>query len=146
MIKLSPKQKRIVKRKIEGLQNKDIGKLEYPTATPASQAVLVSRELKKPNVAQYYEQGKLKALQDNMITWNRIIKPVSDALDATMLAQVEGDYYDTGIPNHTTRLSASKRAQELLESIDTTVTPIMDIKDLDSKDEVELQRIVFKKG
>jgi hypothetical protein len=100
------KQRRIVKLKIKGKSNKDIGDIEYPNANDVSKRQLVSRELHKSHVAQYHEQSKLIALKENNITWNRIIKPINDALDA--------DKQDGSI-DHTTRLSASRQAKDLLE-------------------------------
>lgn len=111
------KQRRIIKAKIQGASNKDIGAAEYPQATPQSQAVLISRELKKTNVAQYMEQSKLQALKEHNITWSRIIRPINDALEANkvvILGKGEDAFADVQ-PDHTTRLSAAKQARDLME-------------------------------
>jgi hypothetical protein len=111
MIDISPKQRRIVKAKIKGKSNKEIARDEYPTATERSQEVLVSRELNKTAVAQYYEQSKLQALKEHNITWSRIIKPISDGLNATKQNNFTGEI----TTDHNTRLSAAKQAMSLLE-------------------------------
>lgn len=112
MVKITPKQRRIVKAHAKGVKNKDIGLVEYPMANSNSQAVLVSRELKKPNVAQYSEQMKLIALKENNITWTRIAKVINEALDADKMNQFTGEI----TPDYTIRLSANKQAQNLLEA------------------------------
>lgn len=135
------KQKRIVKAKIKGHSNKDIGTQEYPEATPESQAVLVSRELSKPHVAQYLEQSKMIALKEHNITWSRIIKPISDALEAVR-SDLTGDIHI----DHNTRLRASKQAAELLQvkQIDEEVKE--QLQNLpEGINELELQRLIFKK-
>lgn len=144
MVNISPKQKRIAKAKLKGIKNKDIGKIEYPEATPESQAVLVSRTLNKQAVVQYIEQGKLIALKKHNVTWDRIVKPISEALDATKIvtSHTEPDYE---IVDHTTRLSASKQARELIEK--TTSEEIKEqLKDLaEGSSEMEIVQAIFRK-
>lgn len=145
--KISPKQRRIIKAKIKGTKLKDIGNMEYPNATERSKEVLVSRELNKPHVAQYLEQSKLLALKEHNITWSRIIKPISEALDATkvvILGKGEEAFADVQ-PDHTTRLSATKQARELLEK-----PPTKDIKEeltklANGSTELEIVQAIFKK-
>lgn len=137
---ISSKQRRIVKAKIKGVKNKDIGKVEYPNATPDSQAVLVSRELGKDNVAKYYEQSKLQALKEHNITWSRVIKPISDALGAVR-SDLTGDVH----VDHNTRLRASKQAVELLQvkgEIPETESLISKLPD--GIDEIQLVRLMKK--
>jgi isopropylmalate/homocitrate/citramalate synthase len=142
MVKISPKQRRIVKAKIKGKSNKEIAQVEYPNATPDSQTVLVSRELNKPNVAQYYEQSKMIALKEHNITWSRVIKPISEALEATKQNNFTGEV----TIDHNTRLSASKAARELLEVKQVSPEdklPLMD-KLPDGIDEIQLVRLMKK--
>jgi hypothetical protein len=94
----SIKQRRIVHGKIKGLKNTEIGKQEYPKDKPISQRQLVSRELKKPAVAQYLEQSKLIALKESNITWRRVTDAISRGLD-------DDNKY----------LSAAKQASDLLD-------------------------------
>jgi len=137
MDKISRKQQQIVKAKIKGHKNKDIGAVQYPNAKPESQAVLVSRELKKTHVAKYYEQSKLQALKEHNITWSRIIKPVSEALEAI---KPNGDI------DHNTRLSASKQATSLLELKHIDEEAKEQLKNLpEDINELEIQRLLFKR-
>lgn len=118
MVNLSVKQRRIIAYKMEGKTNKEIGALEYPKASEESQAVLVSRELKKQAVAQYLSKGLAESLDEFNINWPRLIKPLSDALNADKTV-VHGNNAEDGwtevVPDHTIRLAALKQAIKLLE-------------------------------
>lgn len=115
---LSEKDLRILQAHLEGKTNKDIGAIEYSDAKPNSQAVLVSRVLQKTHVAQYLQQSKLEAIKKHGLTWDKVIKPIADALEAERLNQYTGEIQ----PDHTTRLSASKAARELLAVKDAEPT------------------------
>lgn len=108
---ITPKQRKIVKEKIKGKTNKQIGEIVYPNAKPDSARVQVSAQLNKSNVAQYYEQSKLQALKEHNITWSRVIRPISDALEAVKQNNFTGEV----TTDHNTRLRASKQAVELLQ-------------------------------
>lgn len=143
----TPKQRRIIKSKIKGTSNKDIGAIEYPNATPRSQEVLVSRELKKGHVAQYYEQSKLQALKEHNITWSRIIAPLSDALEAGTKWQTTdeetGEVTTHETIDHATRLRASKQAQDLLrikDEVDPDAAPLNTLPA--GIDEIQLVRLL----
>jgi hypothetical protein len=143
---ISPKQRRIVKAKIKGVKNKDIGKVEYPNATPDSQAVLVSRELQKGHVAQYLEQSKLQALKEHDITWSRIIKPISDGLKAThKIYDKEGNIV-VEEPDLNTQMRASKQASELLR-VKEEIDPVNSdgLKLPDDIDEIQLIKLIKNK-
>lgn len=135
---IDSRQKRIAELKAKGLKNPEIGARVYPNANPTSQRQLVSRQLKKPHVAQYFEQSKLIALKTHNITWDRVVKPISDGLD----------WEDKhGNPDIQVRLRASKDARELLDL--PTKTEDEELKDVLGKlpsnlSELELQRLVFK--
>lgn len=149
MVNISTKQKRIVKSKIKGLSNKDIGAKEYPEATPESQAVLVSREVNKPHVAQYLEQSKMIALKEHNITWSRIIKPISDALEAGVKRietnEETGELTEHETIDHNTRLRASKQAQELLQVKQMDEEVKEQLQNLPSNvDEIQLIRLMKK--
>lgn len=143
---ITPKTKRIIKAKIKGASNKDIGAVEYPNATPRSQEVMVSRELKKPNVAQYYEQSKLQALKEHNITWSRIIKPISDGLAAqTNIYDKQGILMATE-PDLNTQMRASKQAADLLrikDEVDPDAAPLNNLPA--DFDEVQLIRMLKSK-
>src|SRR4051812_39816773 len=119
--KLNPKTKRIIKAKIQGKKHKEIAKVEYPNATENSGIELVSRQLR--NNATYLEQSKMIALKEHNITWSRVIKPISDALDATK----QNNYTGEVTIDHNTRLSASKQAMSLLDvKTQENELPLMD--------------------
>lgn len=142
---ISAKDKRIAKAKIEGKKNKEIGAIEFPEATPESQAVLVSRSLKKPHVAQYLDKGKDIAIKESGITWTKVIEPIKDALKATKYASVAGDFFDTQLPDHAIRLKASDMASKLLGD-EPNQTKDYDLENLDKNiSEIELSKIIFKK-
>lgn len=144
IINISPKDRRIVKAKIKGKTHDEIAAVEYPNAKPENRRSIISQRLAKPNVAQYQEQVKLQALKEHNITWSRIIKPISDGLDAEKQNQFTGEI----TPDLNTRLRASKQAQELLQdksiSNDEVKEKLLDIKD--GADEVEIQSILFKRN
>lgn len=135
----TPKQRRIIKSKIKGASNKDIGAVEYPNATPRSQEVLISRELNKPNVAQLYQESKLIALKNVGIDWQWIIDRINDAGHATKQNQFTGEVD----PDHGLRLRAAKQAQDLLEvkTKDAETAPIFNNLPADV-DTVELVRLL----
>lgn len=78
MAKITPKQAKIIKSKVEGYTQNDIAKVVYPNATPESGAVLVSRELRKVNVQEALQE----AMEKLNLTPERALKPIDDALDA----------------------------------------------------------------
>lgn len=129
---LSAKQRRIAELKIKGLKNTEIGAKVYPNAKPKSQRQLVSRELKKEAVAQYYEQSKLIALKENDITWTRVMKAVSDGLG------------DSSIK---VRLQAARQASEYLDipnkSVEDNQELVQNLANVSN--EIELQRLLFKR-
>lgn len=134
--RVSSKDKRIVKARIKGKKLKEIAAKEYPNAKENSGMVLVSRQLKKPHVAQYYEQSKLQALKDLNITWRRVIKPISEGLD------FESDDKAEAIK---IRMSASKQARELLQLKDQQETTQQTQQNIPMDiDEIEVQRLLFK--
>lgn len=77
----TPKQRRIVKAKIKGYKHDEIAAHEYPKAKPENRRSIISQELHKPHVAQYYEQSKLIALKESNITWKRVTDAISRGLD-----------------------------------------------------------------
>lgn len=75
--KLTVKQAKIIKGKIDGKTQRDIGLELYPNATPESASVLITRELKKVNVQEALENAMIKL----NITPERAMKPIDEALD-----------------------------------------------------------------
>lgn len=138
--KLTPKTKRIIKAKIQGKKHKEIAALEYPNATSQSGVELVSRHLR--NNAQYLEQSKLLALKEHNITWSRIIKPISEGLEAEKQNNFTGEI----TPDITTRLRASKQAQELLQAKDKPEELTESLTSLPPNlDEIEYLKLIRRK-
>lgn len=106
MPRLSDKQRKIVKLKISGKKNKDIAKQLYPNATQKSGEVLVSQQLHRVNVQQALEE----AYRKHDLTPDRLVKPISDALDAEKVNDITGEV----TTDHTTRLKAASIGLNLL--------------------------------
>lgn len=141
MIKLSQKQKRIAKAKVRGLSNKQIGEAEYPNANPDSQGVIISRELAKPQVAEYIEGGKQKAIEQLGITWVEILKPRLDALQAVKWNEFTGEI----VTDHLTRLKASESLEKIIQDKKVVVTtPILERALEEGIDEIQLVRLLKK--
>src|SRR3990167_8875334 len=101
----------IIKHKAKGKTLKQIAEVVYPNQSVHAGEVSVSRRLKKAEV-----QTELKKeLNRQGITLKKALKPIADGLEATKYAQEEGDFYNTKLPEHTTRLHASRMALDLLD-------------------------------
>lgn len=107
---LSARQIKIVQGKLEGKKQIDIGREAYPDATPVSAAVLVARELKKENVQEALQE----AFVNNGLDINSIVGVVTEASKANRVAQVEGDFYETTVPDHGIRLRAVGMAAQFM--------------------------------
>ena len=105
MAKLNDNQRRIVKLKVAGKKQKEIGRIVYPNAKPASQEVLVSKELRKVKLQDALEQAYAK----HNLTPDRLVKPISDALDADKVVIVgkDEDAFAEVTPDHSVRLKAA---------------------------------------
>lgn len=143
---------------IKGKTNREIAKRVYPNTKSTSAEVMISKTLHQPEVMEYLEQTKLMALKKHNITWDRIIRPVSEALDATTPIKtkkitrddkgnvISEDEHLTFVTSHAIRLSAAKQAQELLRTkdqgpTDQTPTPSQMPDNLNL---VEAQRLIFE--
>jgi len=147
MVNLSVKQRRIAQLKSKGMKNKDIAKIEYPEAKEHSGEVLVSRQLKKPYVAQFVEQGREIALRKYSINWDILIAKLTVMLNAEKTDFHSGEI----LPDNTTQLAAIKELAKMLTDLEKSNnqqnTPLNNtelIKALNSNvDEVELMRLVL---
>ena len=108
---LRPTDHLIAVLKASGMKNRHIGELVYPNQTTHSAEVSVADRLKKPLIQQ-----QIKAtLEKYGVNVEKAIKPVADALDAKKVTELEGDFYETDVPDHKTRLAAHDRAMKLLK-------------------------------
>lgn len=111
---ITPKQAKIVKRKVQAVLNDEpqrkIARELYPNATQGSAEVSVSRELKKANVKEALEI----ALAKHGITPDSIVGVVAEGMKANRVVQVEGDFYETEVADHSIRLKASGMAANFM--------------------------------
>ena len=133
MVEITAKQKRMAEMKSKGLSNREIAAIEYPHAKLHAGDVIVSRELKKLSVAKYVDKGREAALRRYSITWDRVIAKLNFFLDSD---------------NNNLQMQALRTILPMLEHSE----PIQkqDYTELSKAinsniDDVELQRIVFKK-
>lgn len=100
--KLTLKEAKLVKATIEGKNQTEAGLEADPNRKPETARVWANEALQKPTVQQ--------AIQDAMakmgISPERIVKPISDALDAVKQNQFTGEID----PDHSIRLNAAKTA------------------------------------
>lgn len=138
MVNLSDKSKRIIEAKLNGKKNKDIGKLEFPDATEGSQAVLVSRELKKPHVAQYYDKELNVLLAEHGVTKSQYIMNIGLGMQAMKQNQFTGEITDDlGM-----RLQANKQAERFLKFDEETP---QSKENLEGLDDYELTHAILRK-
>lgn len=134
MSELSTTEQLIAKLKSQGKSNREIAQIAYPDKSLHVAEVTVSRQIKKPNVAKYIDKGKDYALIMNNLTWHRALTKLDYFLDCD---------------NENLQFQALRTVISLLP-VKTEPTTKEDNKELiaaiNSKvDDVELQRIVFKK-
>jgi hypothetical protein len=147
MVKLSAKDRRIALASAKGLSNKEIGAVEYPNATPESQAVLVSRVLGKTHVAQYRDKELDVLLNKHGVTKNQYIENIGQAMKATKIvtSHTEPDYE---VPDHTVRLNANRQAERFLKfdnDIKQEGSEVLN-KALKEGDELQMIRVLKNKG
>ncbi len=145
MVKISAKDRRIALASAEGLSNKEIGAVEYPNATPESQAVLVSRVLKKQWVAQYRDKELAVLLKTHGVTKNQYIENIGKAMKATKIvtSHTELDYE---VPDHTVRLNANRQAERFLKFEDVKQEGSEVLKQaLKEGDELQMIRVLKNK-
>ena len=134
MSELSTTQELIAKLKSQGKTNREIAQIAYPDKELHVAEVTVSRQVKKPNVAKYIDKGKDYNLIMNNLTWNRALAKLNYFLDCenenlqfqalrTLISLLPGKIEPTNKQDN----------KELIAAINSKV------------DDVELQRIVFKK-
>lgn len=110
MSKLTPKQTKIVKRKVQAVLNDEPqakwAQEIYPDAGKRSAEVLVSRELMKVDVKNELE----KALVKHGITIEKATKPIADGLEAMKQNNFTGEF----TVDHSIRLRAASMALDVL--------------------------------
>jgi len=112
--KLTVKQAKFVKAKAEGKTSTEAAMIAYDVKTERTAAVIGAENLTKPNIqdalyAEFEKQG---------ITLEKIVKPISDALEASkpeFEKNDEGRWENVGeTPDHSIRLKASGMAAQFI--------------------------------
>jgi len=143
-----------MKQRIQGKQLKEIAAKEYPNATQESGVVMVSQQLNKPEVKQAMQDLKLKALQDNGISWDHNIKVYKAAQEATkviVMGKGSGESFVDEVPDYSVRVRATDSLVKIMDSVKTEgpaaqghdLAPEL-LKALKNGDIKELQRVIFK--
>lgn len=106
--KLTPKQAKFVKAKIEGKSGTEAAMIAYNT-TPKTARTIASENMAKPSIieainTEFERQG---------ITLERIVKPIHDALDAQKIVTSPTEP-DAVVPDHAIRLKASGMAAQFM--------------------------------
>lgn len=110
--KLTVKQAKFVKAKVEGKSGTQAYMEAYGTKNKATAAVEASKTLNKPNIQEAFQQ----AMAAQGITIEKIVKPIADGLEAEKVHIVgNGDQAMAEVvPDHSIRLKASGMAQNIL--------------------------------
>lgn len=143
-----------MKQRIKGKQLKEIAAQEYPEATEESGVVMVSQQLNKPEVIEAMQSMKLKALEDNGITWDhniKVYKAAQEANKVVILGKGDDAFADVQ-PDHSVRVRATDSLVKLMDSIKpesepaqgkTDISPTI-LKAIKDGNIEELQRVIFK--
>lgn len=110
--KLTPTQAKVVKAKIKAELNdipqSVVAREVFPNQTPGAAAVTMSRELRKANVNEALEA----AFAELELTPMTLAATVGNAIGAYKVVQVEGDFIETEVPDHSIRLKAAGMAAQ----------------------------------
>lgn len=82
----------------------------YPNQTPEAARVSMTRTLQNATV----QEAIAEAMAQAGLTANTLVDVVKEASQANRVVQLEGDFYETEVPDHTTRLNAVRTAANWL--------------------------------
>lgn len=142
---MSLKQEAAIQELVES-RGRNVGKAMIKAGYSKASAKNPKNLTESKAFKNYYEQTKLLALKKHNITWDRILKPISDALEATTSIRDKDGVEITEVADLNTRLRASKQAAEMLKVKDE-IDPNETIPESLPKgmDLVEAQRLLFRK-
>ena len=110
--KLTPTQAKVVKAKIKAEMNDlpliAVANEAYPKQTPDAARVSMTRQLQKATVQEALEA----AFEKLELTPMTLAATVGNALGAHKTVQVEGDFIETELPDHSIRLKAAGMAAQ----------------------------------
>jgi len=151
-VKYTPKEAKFIEAKLRGKSNTEAAK--YAGYSQRSAHITGSQLAKKPHI----RNAILVTAEDLGITFEKAVKPIIEALEANKVisavsaGDANGSTMDfVDVPDHSTRLKAASMALDLLgmkhgRKPDDKAKPEDLGRVLQSGDEIELQRAVFRKG
>jgi hypothetical protein len=106
---LTMREAKFVKAKAEGLSNtqaalKSTGAKSYGSAQKMGHELSTKVNVQEALAEVYKAKG---------LTLDAIIQPFADGLKANRVAAVEGDFYETEVPDHTVRMNAGRTLAQL---------------------------------
>lgn len=108
--KLTDKQRKFVKAKLEGKTGVEAAMIAYPSVDYSVANAIAGENLKKPSIQEALEAAYAK----RGLTIDALVAPHADALTANKVVPIEGDFYETDVPDHTTRMNASKNLAQFI--------------------------------
>lgn len=110
--KLTPTQAKVVKAKIKAEMNDlpmiAVANEVYPNQTPEAARVSMVRQLQNATVQEKLEE----VFAELGLTANTLAAVVTDAMTAKKVVQLEGDFYETDVADHSIRLKAAGMAAQ----------------------------------
>lgn len=100
------KQKKFIKEYIETGNGTLAAKKAYNPRNDNVAATIAKENIRKPQIRDAIQQAMIKA----NLTPDRLARVVDDAMNATKVKELEGDYYVSDVPEHNTRLRAAQLA------------------------------------
>lgn len=99
---LTIKQKKFIKAKLEGKTGvaaaQEAYGVDYKLGT-----VMATENLAKPSIAAALEEAYAK----QGLTMEAIVQPIADGIRSNRVVQIEGDFYQTDVPDMPTRIRAA---------------------------------------
>ena len=144
------KEIKYAQARIEGKNKTESAMIATGTTKKTTANAYSQRLEKSPTVIRMRQTAMQKALKKYKISIDKIIKPIADALEAdkVILDKETGELLRS--PDHAVRLKASDMAMKLLKEHKEPEKPKNDNNDLidaiNSNDEVELQKVIFRKN
>ena len=106
--RLTTKQAKFVKAKIAGKTTVAAAMAAYPTVDYKSASVIGAQNLEKLSIQQALQE----AYERQGLTVDALVRPLAEGLRANRVVQLEGDFYETEVPDHSTRIKAAGMAAQ----------------------------------
>lgn len=102
---LTYKQRVFVKAKIAGKSGVAAAQEAYGTSYTVSNAI-AHENINKPSIIFALQ----KAYEKQGMTIDALVKPLADGLKANKVVAIEGDFFETDVPDHSIRIKAAGMA------------------------------------